>query len=362
MENFDLGGTILGKIEEAKEKTGRINILITGKTGVGKSTLINSMFQGNLAETGQGRPCTQGIKEITKEGVPISIFDTRGLEVKEYKETLNELRNFISQKHKETDVNKQIHVAWICISEDSRRVEEADTELVNMLSEFVPVIAVITKARSDNGFQAKVKTLLTQVRNVVRVRALEEVIDDENITLPQMGLDKLADLTQEVIPEGRRNAFAAAQKASIKQKVSRAQKIVAGAAATALATGASPIPFSDALVLVPIEIGMLASISAVFGLDLSKSVLTTLVSSVIGSSAATIGGKAIVSGLLKFIPGVGTLAGAAISGTTASILTTTIGELYIATLSLLFEKSKGEPPKAEDIEKTFKEKLSLKKK
>ena len=96
MENFDLGETILGKIEEAKEKTGRINILITGKTGVGKSTLINSMFQGNLAETGQGRPCTQGIKEITKEGVPISIFDTRGLEVKEYKETLNELRNFIT--------------------------------------------------------------------------------------------------------------------------------------------------------------------------------------------------------------------------------------------------------------------------
>ena len=362
MENIDLGSIIFEKLEEAKKQTGRINIIITGKTGVGKSTLINSMFQGNLAETGQGRPCTQGIKEITKEGIPISIFDTRGLEVKEYKETLNELRNFISKMHKETDVNKQIHVAWICISEDLRRVEEADTELVNMLSEFVPVIAVITKARSDNGFQAEVKTLLTQVRNVVRVRALEEVIYDEDIKLPQMGLDKLADLTEEVIPEGRRNAFVASQKASIKQKVSRAHKIVAGAAASALAIGATPIPFSDAVILIPIEVGMLASISAVFGLDLSKSVLTTLVSSVLGSSATTIGGKAIVAGLLKCIPGIGTLAGAAISGTTASILTTTIGELYIGTLSLLFEKSKGEPPKAEDIEKAFKEKLSLKKK
>ena len=44
-----------------------------------KSTLINAVFQSNLTETGQGRPVTKGTREINKQGVPLTIFDTRGL-------------------------------------------------------------------------------------------------------------------------------------------------------------------------------------------------------------------------------------------------------------------------------------------
>jgi len=49
-----------------------VNILIAGRTGVGKSTLINAVFQGNFATTGQGRPVTQSTREIKKEGIPLS--------------------------------------------------------------------------------------------------------------------------------------------------------------------------------------------------------------------------------------------------------------------------------------------------
>lgn len=40
------------------------------RTGVSKSTLIDSVFQGNFATTGQGRPVTQNTREIKKEGIP----------------------------------------------------------------------------------------------------------------------------------------------------------------------------------------------------------------------------------------------------------------------------------------------------
>lgn len=354
----------LGKIfEEAREKvekaTGRINILIAGKTGVGKSTLINAVFQGNMAETGQGKPVTKDTKEIKKEGIPVSIFDTRGLETKEYKETLGELEKFIDEKRNETDENRQIHVAWICITEDSRRVEDAEIELVNMLSKSLPVIGVITKSRADNGFQTEVKKLLPNTKNVIRVRAVEETLDG-GMKLPQWNLDKLVELTAEVIPEGRRNAFIAAQKASLKHKISRAQVIIASAATAAGAVSASPIPFSDAVVLIPIEIGMLTGISKVFGLDVSKGLLGTLVSSMLGTTAATLGGKAIVSVLLKLIPGIGTVIGGMISAATAVALTTTLGEIYVGTLTALFSANQGEPPTAEDIEKEFKEHLKQK--
>jgi predicted GTPase len=71
----------LKELKEAVRNRGRINLLVAGKTGVGKSTLINAVFQGNFASTGQGRPATRNTRRIKKKGIPLYIFDTRGLEL-----------------------------------------------------------------------------------------------------------------------------------------------------------------------------------------------------------------------------------------------------------------------------------------
>src|SRR5690625_2989354 len=96
MQNLD--EILTEAINKATTDRGHMNILIAGRTGVGKSTLINTVFQKNLAETGQGRPVTKGTREITKEGVPITIFDTRGLEMSEFGETLAELEKVIKDR------------------------------------------------------------------------------------------------------------------------------------------------------------------------------------------------------------------------------------------------------------------------
>ena len=49
----DILAIIRRSIEDAEQKIGRFNILIAGRTGVGKSTLINEVFQGKLAATGR---------------------------------------------------------------------------------------------------------------------------------------------------------------------------------------------------------------------------------------------------------------------------------------------------------------------
>jgi predicted GTPase len=165
------------KLDEALVRLGRVNILIVGKTGVGKSTLVNAVFRGNLAETGDGRPVTRTTREIRKEGIPISIFDTRGLEVGEYESTLQELEKFLLARRRSDDPNQHIHIAWICVMEESRRVEEAESKLAEMLDRYVPVVAVVTKSIADNGFRQKVQELLPQARNSVRVLAKEMVLD-----------------------------------------------------------------------------------------------------------------------------------------------------------------------------------------
>jgi len=353
---MELAGVAQKAIEEALKDMGQINILIAGRTGVGKSTLINAVFQGKFAETGQGRPVTNTTREITKKGVPLAIWDTRGLEMAAYKETIAELERLIKTRSLETDPQRHIHAAWLCIHEDGRRVEDAEIELHEALARHMPVIGVITKARADAGFKAQVQQLLPETKNVIRVRAMAEELDEGQVLLP-MGLAELVEATVEVIPESFRRAFVAAQIASVQQKKSEARKIVLTAATAAAAAGAAPIPFADAAVLVPLQVGMLAKISSVFGLGLSAAFLSTLVASSAGATGATIVGRAVASNLLKLIPGAGTLLGGAISAATAGAITTTLGELYIATLVSIFTDKSGQAPGTEDVVREFKKRL-----
>jgi uncharacterized protein (DUF697 family)/energy-coupling factor transporter ATP-binding protein EcfA2 len=356
MDKLNLGEVAKKALEEAMLERGHANVLIAGRTGVGKSTLINSIFQGNFATTGQGRPVTQHTREITKQDIPLSVFDTRGLEMADFSTTIQALRSFVSERHHDRDQRHHIHVGWVCIAEDLRRVEEAETQLTVMLAEFMPVVGVITKARADQGFRMEVQRLLPAVSNVNRVRAIEEQLD-EGYTLPQMGLVELVHLTMEFFPEGQKRAFVAAQKADLDLKRQRSRLIVGTTALSAAGIAANPIPFSDCFLLVPAQVGMLAGITATYGLSLSEGFLTTLVGSTLVGTAATLSGRAIVGALLKLIPGPGSVIGGAICAATAGALTAAFGEAYIATLDMLFARHGGEPPSQQEVAEELRHRL-----
>jgi uncharacterized protein (DUF697 family) len=329
----DMASIISNAVDEALKKGGTANIIIAGKTGVGKSTLINAVFQGQMAETGQGKPVTQCTRRITKKDVPVAIYDTRGLEVKEYEPILTELMKFIAYTNGDEDPSRHIHVAWLCIAEGLRRVEPAEIQLAEALSNCMPVIAVITTALSDQGFKAVVEQCLPFAVNVVRINSLEQVLDG-GIRIPPAGLDKLIEITMDVIPDGQKKAFVAAQRVKLDAKADQAQGVVASAAIAAGGIGAVPIPFSDAVGIVPIQIGMIAGITTVFGIKLDKVFLSTLVAGTFTSVAATAGGRALVGALLKFFPGLNAV-GSVVSAGVAAMVTTAFGEAYIATLYAL---------------------------
>lgn len=355
MDDFiDIAAIFEKALQEAFRERGHVNVLIAGRTGVGKSTLINAVFQGQFATTGHGKPVTQETEEITKDGIPLSIFDTRGLELADYKTILDDLRGFVSKRAKESDATKHIHIAWVCISEDLRRVEAAEIKLTETLAEFMPVVGVITKARADRNleFQSEVERLLPKAHKIVRVRSICEEFDDGHIN-EQMGLPELVGVTMGLIPDGARRAFTAAEKVDIGLKKTQSRIIVVAAATSAAGVAVSPIPFSDWTLIVPIQVGMIAGITATFGLSLRTAAIFSLVASAITGTAASLAGRAIVSGLLKLVPGVGTALGGTISATTAAALTKAFGETYIATLELLFTKNNGEPPSEADILDTF---------
>ena len=342
-------------IDEALQGLGTCNVLIAGRTGVGKSTLINSVFHGRMATTGHGEPVTRTARLIRKEGVPLGIWDTRGLEMADFQETLDELNQLVREQARDPDPEHHIHVAWLCIHEDGRRVQDAERDLCRTLSARMPVLGIITKARSDEGFRAEVQRLLPEARNVVRVRAIAETLDDGH-TLEPMGLDDLIEATLGLLPDGIRQAFVAAQRVSLRQKRERAHRCVWSWSSTAATAAATPIPFADAAVLVPIQIRMLARISAIYGLDVTRAFLTKLVFLMLGPAAMTIGGRAIAASLLKLVPGGGQVV-SVIAATVAGTLTFTLGEAYIAALDRAFAKSKADTPEPAAIEAEFKKRI-----
>ncbi|NEQ12062.1 MAG: DUF697 domain-containing protein, partial [Moorea sp. SIO4E2] len=98
--------------------------------------------------------------------------------------------------------------------------------------------------------------------------------------------------------------------------------------------GASPIPFSDAPILVTMQTVMIANITSIFGLTVERAFLGMVISALGGTGGVTAVGKVIVANLLKMIPGAGTVLGGAISGSTAAALTLALGLSYIEALKI----------------------------
>lgn len=114
-----------------------------------------------------------------------------------------------------------------------------------------------------------------------------------------------------------------------KEMLEKADNVVLSFVGITGATGAIPIPFADAPLLIGEQVAMMTAINAVFKMNINKDILKSLATAAIGVGGATIIGRAIASNLLKLVPGAGSVAGGAISAATAAAVTLALGKSYI---------------------------------
>lgn len=332
--NVDVVESLMTKTKTEVENTQSINILIVGKTGSGKSTLINAVFREKLAETGVGAPVTQHVERITKEGVPLVLYDTRGLELspETQHEVLLSLSSLIKfQESKGQD--EAIDIVYYCINSTMARIEPFEIELIEAMAEHVPVIIVLTQSigEENSDFEKYLKKQKLNVQAIIPVLAKSYLARGQQ-RIPAFGLQTLIDTTLDIIPSEVHKAFINAQQIDLKIKVDHARSWAKKYIASAFGVGFTPIPIADATLLVPMQITMLAHITSIFGLSLDKSQIVSIIAGVGGTGGVTYLGKYLVSSVIKFIPGIGTVTGGLISGTTASILTISLAYSYIEVL------------------------------
>ena len=127
------------------------NVLVIGKTGVGKSGFINYLFEKEVAQSDAGKPQTkEGFhKNILKiQGLPpANVFDSWGLEADRYEKWMELLNKELSERGTNKPVQEWFHSVFYCIQASGHRVEPADVAIVNrLIEEKYPVTILLTKS------------------------------------------------------------------------------------------------------------------------------------------------------------------------------------------------------------------------
>ncbi|KIV98906.1 hypothetical protein, variant [Verruconis gallopava] len=146
-------------------------ILVCGKTGVGKSTLINKVFGVEMTE--ESNDYSQGVHDIDKafespNHPGLLIHDSRGWQAGSDHE-LDLIAKFLRHRAFQKDPAESLHVIWFCVDSDVSRIEEADKRTFQTIAQFshhVPVFVVGTKKDKLVAFR--------------KMQLLEEYMKDTN--------------------------------------------------------------------------------------------------------------------------------------------------------------------------------------
>lgn len=318
--------------EYQKLQGNKPNVLVVGRTGTGKSSLINAIFGDQVAKVGAGTPVTQSYTAYTSDQLLVNLYDSMGWEggADGEKRFFADTHDFLKQ-HRTSNPDDHIHVVWYTLDAPSARFTDFDLELLTRAIENLPIVIILTKCdiASDEQIDA-----VKQAIEKANIPGLVTILEVSAAPLKRRGqavsevygLKELVAVTEKVLPEARQAAFIAAQIVDLGAKASRSRNTILAAVGTNFAVGFTPIPFSDWMALAPIQSAMLGSIAVIYGIKpaTAKATLSTA-----GGFAsiyiATVNGIRLAAGLMKFVPGIGTVAGGIINGTVAASMTASMG-------------------------------------
>lgn len=320
----------------------RGNVLVIGNSGVGKSTLINSVIGENRALTGYGtKGTTEELEIYESKEVPFRIIDTVGFEPSYVKarKAINSVKKWSKDSAKDGNEDNTIDVIWYCVEGTSSKLFPESIKNLTRATKMwksVPVIVVITKSysipeREENINMVKAafedeKKYKGRLKEIIPVVASTYTLNDTAYA-PPVGIIELIETTDKLMPEGRKAARKDLNNYKLNRVRGLSQSLVGASTLAAVTIGLAPIPVTDAALLGVIEVGLINGLAKLYKIDSEEiDLFSKSIKALVPVSATA---KAAV-GALKAIPGIN-LGASIIQAIVAGATVAAIGQgsLYI---------------------------------
>lgn len=133
-----------------------INIAILGKTGVGKSSFCNYIFNEPLSRTGEGKPVTTWEENFQKTSThynnyTLNIFDTVGIEADNFDRWNMEFNKFLDSRDYSYNTKPMdwIHCIFYLINASAARVEDTELNIMEkVVQKKIPLQIILTNSDS----------------------------------------------------------------------------------------------------------------------------------------------------------------------------------------------------------------------
>ncbi|KAG2070490.1 hypothetical protein BDR04DRAFT_1155522 [Suillus decipiens] len=258
----------------------RFRLLVIGKTGVGKSSLIHQAFKikEHVSSNNRGE-ANIDTEFVAPDNERFVLHDSQGFESGDNK-CFTVAKEFINRRRKMPKLQDQIHAVWLCLPiphADGRLLESGVEEFLRLRKEIldnIPVIVVFTKydvfadkleldVMESNYDEATLEALKLDTLNKLCVQPLKEIAGDNVLHATvstkeehESTMRRLIDLTttnvEKFVNSEAALAVMTAQRVDIGLKIRASIEIVKKRYWRSLATGMNVIGFtmSDCLSLI----------------------------------------------------------------------------------------------------------------
>ena len=347
------------ELEKIMEDMQPPNILVIGRTGAGKSSVINSVFGKKLAQTGTGLPVSSAFIRYpasTKEKSPVVVYDSAGYEMGQEEKFKIDVFEFLDGK-KGSDIHEQIHLVWYVVHAGLKRFEHFDADIIARLKE-VKAPTIVVLSQSDLARESEMSEIEKTIEHYKTEKDLGHIdivrIAAYPINEKPFGVEKLVDKSVSLLPELYSEAFVARQTASLGAKKKTALNYIKIAASAAFASGYIPIPATTAAAMVAAQTTLLAKIAFLYGYSECTDIINTVGGVTIASILTSVTTTFLDVFSLMFLPG--SLITGTLSGGAAATYIVVIGLTYRSVFEKLSQEElsgKGEAEIKQFIKKTF---------